>query len=187
MTPTKLLAFCSMFLLLFAVSCNDDEMPEPPEEPELITTLNYILTPTGGGDAVTLTYTDLDGEGSGAPVIVNGTLQNGTSYTGAITLLNETETPVESITEEISEEDEEHQFFFTTNNNNLSVSYDDMDGDGNPIGLASTLTTAQAGTTNLTIILRHEPAKDGTDVAAGDITNAGGETDIEATFEVTIQ
>ena len=35
--------------------------------------------------------------------------------------------------------------------------------------------------------LRHEPAKDASGVAAGDITNAGGETDIEVTFDVTVE
>ena len=34
----------------------------------------------------------------------------------------------------------------------------------------------------MTVILRHEPNKAGAGVSDGDITNAGGETDIEVTF-----
>jgi len=39
----------------------------------------------------------------------------------------------------------------------------------------------------VTITLRHEPAKDATGVSDGDITNAGGETDISVNFPVEIQ
>jgi hypothetical protein len=35
--------------------------------------------------------------------------------------------------------------------------------------------------------LRHEPNKDALNVASGEITNAGGETDIEVSFPVTIK
>ena len=35
---------------------------------------------------------------------------------------------------------------------------------------------------SMTVILRHEPDKAGAGVSDGDITNAGGETDIEVTF-----
>ena len=38
-----------------------------------------------------------------------------------------------------------------------------------------------------TITLRHEPAKTATGVSGGDITNAGGETDIEVVFDVTVE
>ena len=97
------------------------------------------------------------------------------------------ESPAEDITEEVKEEAEEHQFFFQTSINGLSVVYNDKDADDNPIGLSSTVTTSEAGSGNLTIILRHEPSKNASGVSAGDITNAGGETDIEVTFDVNVQ
>jgi len=75
-----------------------------------------------------------------------------------------------------------------------------MDADGNPVGLSSTLTTGAAGSGTLTVTLRHEPMKSATGVtlrhepmksatgvADGDITNAGGETDIEIVFPVDVQ
>lgn len=181
-------------MLLFVVasitftSCKKDidEVVIPNEE-ELITTVNYTLVPVGGGTTVTLTYKDLDGDGSGAPVITNGMLVANTAYNATIQVLNEQETPAEDITVEVQDEALEHQFFFQASTTNMSVAYDDMDADGNPIGIKSVLTTTAAGTGNLTIILRHEPAKTATGVAGGDITNAGGETDIEVTFEVDVQ
>ncbi len=63
-----------------------------------------------------------------------------------------------------------------------------MDGNGNPVGLTFNLTTGDATTGSVTIILRHEPMKDASGVSDGDITNAGGETDISVTItNVSVQ
>ena len=43
------------------------------------------------------------------------------------------------------------------------------------------------GSGTITVTLRHEPNKDAAGVSSGDIANAGGETDIEVTFNVEIQ
>ncbi|MGY8976762.1 MAG: hypothetical protein ACKVLJ_01235 [Cytophagales bacterium] len=185
----KPLVLSSIFIsLITIVSCSDD--PEDPiveNEEEVITTLTYTLTPSEGGSAVVLTYQDLDGDGAGEPTITNGTLSASTVYSGVLTLLNETEDPAESITEEIDEEDDEHQFFFSSTITDLQVAYADTDGDGNPVGLATTLTTSAAGLGTLTITLRHEPEKSASGVASGDITSAGGETDISVTFTITVE
>jgi hypothetical protein len=169
-------------------SCDKDD-PEIPNEEELITTVIYTLTPEGGGNAVEFRFTDLDGDGGDAPIISNGTLAANTTYSSVITLLNETETPAKDITEEVEEEAEEHQLFYEFSNMSFSGGFDyaDADGNGNPIGILTTFATGTPLTSDLTITLRHEPDKGAVGVAAGDITNAGGETDIEVTFEVTVQ
>ncbi len=181
----RLLAILFISSLAFTACDKDD--PEIPNEEELITTLFYILVPEGGGTTVTLTFRDLDGDGGNAPTITGGTLQANKTYAGAIRLLNEQESPAEEITEEIEEEDAEHQFFFTSSVSGLTISYDDSDGGGNPVGLKTKLTTTTAGSGNITIILRHEPNKTASGVSAGNIANAGGETDIEVTFNVNVQ
>ena len=187
MTPTKLLTFCALFFLFFATSC-EDEMPPPVEEPEeVITTLTYELVSEDGSDTVILTFKDLDGDGGAEPEITGGTLQSNTTYDGQITLLNESETPSENITEEVAEEDEEHQLFFSSTGDLVTVTYEDVDENSAPVGLVTKLTATVTGSTDLKITLRHEPAKDGENVAAGDITNAGGSTDIEVTFPVTVE
>jgi len=172
-----------MAIALLTTSCGDDEV-EIPEELEVITTLNYTLT--GGGTTVTLSFQDPDGDGGNAPTITSGTLAANTTYSGSIELRNDIEG--EDITEEIEEEDEEHQFFFQTTGG-ISVAYDaeDVDAEGNPVGLENVLTTGAAGDGTVTVILRHEPDKNASGVSDGDITNAGGETDIEVTFDVTVQ
>ncbi len=175
--------FC---LLLIISACNDDDV-DTGEGEELITTLTLTLTPANGGTPAIMTFQDLDGDGGNIPVVMEGTLDANTIYTSAVTFLNESESPAENITEEIEEEDEEHQVFYAASGINLSASYDDMDDNGNPIGLATTMQTGAASSGTLTVTLRHEPNKDASGVSDGDITNAGGETDIEVTFPVTIQ
>jgi len=171
---------------IIVLSCDPDS-PEPPNEEELITTLIYTLSPDDGGDDVEFVFRDLDGDGGVSPIVTTAPLQASTTYSGTITLSNETESPVEDITEEIREEDEEHQFFFASSLDDVTVAYGDADSDSNPIGLVTTLTTGDAGMGTLRITLKHEPEKSATGVSTGDITNAGGETDIEVTFNLDVQ
>ena len=120
-------------------------------------------------------------------MITLDTLAANTTYMGTITLLNEQEDPAEDITEEVEEEALEHQFFFQTTVSGLSVSYNDEDSEGNPIGLSTNVTTTNSGSGTLTITLRHQPDKSAANVSDGDITNAGGETDISVTFDVLVE
>jgi len=179
----------TVLLVTFVLSSCKKKKDDPiiPNEEEVITSLNYTLSPNGGGTPVVLSFQDLDGDGGNAPIITGGTLDSNKTYTGSLVLLNEQENPAGDITAEILEEDEDHQFFFKTNIAGLTVAYSDQDEDGNPVGLQSTATTAGTGNGTVTVILRHEPNKSATGVVNGDITNAGGETDIEVTFNVTVQ
>lgn len=175
----------AIFMTLLFVSCsNDDDNPEPVNEEEVITTMTITLSPNGGGTPVTLQTRDLDGDGPNAPVIdVSGNLTTGVTYNGAIVLLNETESPAENITEEVEEESDEHQFFYTVGGGlDVSTEYANFDGNANPLGTLFTLNVGTASTGTLTFTLRHEPTKPNTG-----LSDAGGETDITATFNVTIQ
>lgn len=176
-----------LFLSVFCfTSCGDDDV-EIINDEEVITNFTYTLVPDGGGDAVTLSFVDADGDGGGDPVITGGTLAANTVYNGTIALSNETTDPGEDITEEVKEEDDEHQFFFSSTINDITIAYTDFDADNNPLGLTTTLTTGNAGSGVLTIILKHEPMKFASGVSDGDITNAQGETDIKIDFDLTIQ
>jgi len=104
-------------------------------------------------------------------------------YYGSIVLLNETEDPAENMTEEIEEESLEHQFFYTIENGLDAITeYNDVDPDLNPIGLDFVLTANAVSSGSITFTLRHKPTKPNTG-----LEDAGGETDIEATFELSIQ
>ena len=182
----KLNAYFLIFALVFAFSCKKDDHDHA-HESELITTLRYTLVPASGGEPIVLTFKDLDGDGGNAPVITSGILAANTVYNGSLELLNESKTPSVNITTEIQTESTAHQFFFVVTGANFAVKYTDQDTKGKPLGLKSQLTTQQASTGKLQIVLRHEPNKDATDVANGVITNAGGETDIQVSFDVTIR
>ncbi len=175
-----------VLISLFFCACDPDE-PEIPVEPEVITTLNYTLTPSGGAPPVMLSFQDLDGDGGTAPSITGGIFAANQTYSGTIELLNESVDPADNITMEIEAEDDEHQFFYQTTVSDLSIAYTDQDDNGDPIGLTTTLTTGDVGSGSITIILRHQPDKSASGVSVGDISNAGGETDIEVTFPVSVQ
>ena len=177
-----------LFSVLLFTSCEKDD-PDIPNEEELITTLIYTLTPEGGGSPVEFRFKDLDGEGGNPPVYSLDTLMSNTNYSGVIILANDIVNPSMIISEEVLEEAEDHQFFYQFSNQSFSGGFDyaDADANGNPIGLLTSFATGTPLTTDLTITLRHQPNKSAVGVSSGDITNAGGETDIEVTFSVVIQ
>jgi len=184
----KVFCLLSGLVVLFVglSSCDKDD-PVIPNEEEVITTFIYQLTPQQGGSSIELKFVDSDGDGGQPPVYSSPKLQANTTYTGTITLLNELEKPVGNITEEVAAEGAEHQFFFATTVSGLSVAYTDKDVNGKPVGLKTTLTTKEAGSGKLKVVLRHQPDKSAKGVASGDITSAGGETDIEISFNIDVQ
>ena len=180
--PAKIFFLSLSAIAISSCSSSDDG---PVNEEEVITTVTTTLT--GGGQTITLTSRDLDGDGPDAPVItVSGNLAANTTYNGSISFLNETVTPADNITSEIAEEGVDHQLFYQLPASLGTFIYTDADLNGKPIGLTFTLTTANAGSGNLSVTLRHQPNKSATGVATGDITNAGGATDAQLTYPVVI-
>lgn len=187
----KFYALALVAALTFSSCSNDDDNADPVNEEELITTVTAIYTPVGGGTAVTLQYKDLDGEGANAPVLtISSAFEKNKTYNGAVTFKNELANPVEDITPEILEEGDEHQLFYqktgTLNPFTYGTATSNFDKNGKPIGLQSVFVTTDAASGTLTITLRHEPNKSAANVAAGDITNAGGSTDAEVSFPISV-
>ncbi|TAH18683.1 MAG: type 1 periplasmic binding fold superfamily protein [Cytophagales bacterium] len=183
----SMLVAMSMVAVLFSCS-KKEESPADGNESELITTVRLRFSE--GGTSQTFTYRDLDGAGGNAPVIDAIRLANGKNYSLELEVLDESNpSKIGNITEEIFEEGYEHQFFFTGTAaaNLLSLSYADKDKNNNPIGLKNSVMTKATGNGILTVILRHKPNKAGAGVANGQVANAGGETDIEVNFNVTVQ
>ena len=186
MKNLKRLAIVFVFASTF-VSCDkdDDEIVLPINEEEVITTVK--LTLTGGGQVITLTSKDFDGDGPDAPVVtVSNNLSANTTYTGQAEFLNELLTPAGNITEEIEEEGVDHQIFYQALAALGTFSYGDLDANGKPIGLSFTYTTSNTASGNLIVTLRHLPNKSAAGVASGDITNAGGSTDAEVVFPIVV-
>lgn len=181
MKAIKLIPLSILSIALFSCEPND---PVDPNEEELITTFNVDLE--ANGFTYTLNYTDLDGDGGNAPILTIDSLSANTTYSGSITLFNESETPTEEITPEVFDEANDHQFFFSSSGSSTFV-YSDQDDNGNPLGLSFEVTTGNTANETFTFVLRHKPDKSAAGVSSGDITNAGGETDIEVSFDVIIE
>lgn len=185
----KLLLISSALLIL--LSCKKDEdpvfTPPPTNENEVITSAELVFTDTENNEIYSWLYSDIDGDGGNQPVITADTLPANRSFSMTITLLNETENPVEDITTEIEDEADDHQFFFVNNNDiDITFEYADTDNNGFPVGLENTVTTGQTSTGDITVVLRHLPEKSAENVSEGDISNAGGGTDLEITFGAVI-
>lgn len=196
MKTVKFLAITA-FATLALTNCSDDntkvDIPIAVNEEELITTLTVTLTnDKDEKDIVTLYYQDLDGaEGAGEEKIeVSGPLTLGAKYNGEIEFLNESGKEVEDITEEVKEEGDEHQIFYSIKKDIASsVTYTDKDSNDKPIGLEFILTASETAVADggIVVTLKHEPKKDAEGVEDGDIKNAGGETDIEVSFDVAVE
>ena len=177
----KIFKYALLALPFLYFSCSDDDdnsIPEPINEEEVITTLNVYVN-----EILAMSSTDADGDGPLDPVATDGVLAVSTTYDVRLEFLNELEETPEDITEEIEEEDLDHQVFYSVGGDlNVGVEYANFDTDGNPLGTQVTLTTNEAGSGTITITLIHEPMKpnDGLD-------SAGGSTDIEVTFNVTVE
>lgn len=183
MKSLKLTLFVFLAFILF--SCSNDDSPSPVNEEEVITTVTVTLV--NGSNTIILKSQDLDGNGPNSPVVtVSGNLDANSTYLGTIEFLNELQNPAEDITLEIKEEGVDHQIFYQLANSLGSFSYDDVDDNGDPIGVEFTLSTGNAGSGTLTVTLRHEPNKDASGVSSGDITNAGGSTDAQINFPITV-
>ena len=179
----KLYTYALISSLIF-VSCSKDDDPVAVNEEEVITTMIVTLVPSDASTNVTLKTQDLDGDGPNAPVVtVSGNLKASLTYAGSVKFLNETETPAEDITLEVEEEADDHQLFYTVGSGlTMGVASTNNDSKGNPLGIKFDVKSLSASFGKLTFTLRHKPKKPNTGLA-----DAGGDTDIEATFDIVIE
>lgn len=180
------------------VSCSEQD-PVKEDVPELITKVELMFTPVGGGAPIKVSATDPDGEGvQGITVDGSISLLANSSYTLNLSLVNELaemSSPEYNITDEVEEEGNEHMFYFGWTENVFSdpagdgnidnrgdgVNYVDLDDGGLPIGLITTWTTGNPSTGTFRVILKHQPELKS--VTSGVDT---GETDLDVEFEVTV-
>jgi hypothetical protein len=166
-------------------------------EQEVITSMILTFTPAGGAPAITAEFDDPDGDGGELPTIQPIVLAPG-EYTLAVRLQNRFEDPPEEITDEVRDEQDEHLFLFTGSatapGGPIEQRYADMDTNGLPVGLESSV-TARAGTGSLVVTLRHMPPELPPEKAADTVEQArdrgidslGGSTDATVAFMVTVQ
>ncbi|CAN5126267.1 hypothetical protein BH09BAC1_BH09BAC1_13780 [soil metagenome] len=181
----KLLMLAIIATASFA-SCKkgDVENPHDINEEELITTVTLAFTDSANtANVLHFTFSDPDGAGGNGPTQFDTIkLQANTTYYVAITLLDESGTEVDTISNEVLEEGIDHQFFFHVTGASATITYTDSDDNGNPIGLQSKWVVGSIGTGTAQVILKHQP-----DVKAPAPGNETlGETDVEVDFPLVI-
>ena len=206
-TTITTIAMLAMLATAFT-SCKKDKKDEPApaapappaNEGELITTMKVILRDSTAHSTAIYEFKDLDGPGGNAAAFGGSnqsdsviTILSGHIYKASILLLDETKSPVDTISNEVEEEGADHMFFFnsitpqvatsyTVNlNGGTIIKYLDSDTNGRGIGL-ETLWTANPTSSAiepLKIELKHQPGvKDG--------TYSPGETDIQVDFKLIV-
>lgn len=191
--------------LLATTSCNkDDELivvpPAEENNPEVLTDIKLLFTNSSdANDVVEARAQDADGIGVEELEVLDPiNLDTSKTYILAMELFNNLKSPGEDIGEEIEEEDDEHQFFFSFNNDAFadpmgdgnidnpadSLRYNDMDDDGNPVGLSTTWTTSstQLSGGKFKVRLQHQPG-----VKTATSGSNDGDTDFELEFVLNIQ
>ena len=186
MNTNKLIILVLGAVALFQ-SCKKDKdevaTPAPPaNESEVITTLRITFTDSANtADVRTAEFRDPDGPGGVAYDRFDTIrLDSNRTYFATILLLNETASPVDTISNEVLDEADEHLFCFTPSGTSASVTVTDRDGNNLPIGLQSTWITTSAGSGTMNVSLHHQPG-----IKNGDC--ALGETDVEVLFVVEIE
>lgn len=185
----KNLLFIPAFAFL-VFGCKDND-PQKEDVPELITKVTLTFVPTSGSPVI-VTATDPDGDGI-QNIKQDGAikLQQNTNYTLSIQLINGLADPSSdeyNVTNEVESEGVEHQFYFSWTNDafaNTSVDYSlSKDANGLPLGLTtlwkSADKTVDAATFHVT--LKHQPG-----LKSSTSTINDGETDLDITFDLTVQ
>lgn len=190
------LLYAVLTLFIFTACEEDEAAPEEENEVEVFTDVKLVFTPAGGGAAVEAAAQDPDGAGVQELQVLGAiNLAANTSYTLTMVIENCLESPCELMNEEIEEEDEEHQFFFAfsddaftspAGNGNVDsasdpLNYNDVDGNGNSIGLNTSWTTGVASSGTFTVRLQHQP-----DVKTATSGATDGDTDFALTFNLNI-
>ena len=131
----KHLKFLAVVMLggLILAGCKKKNNEEENEE-ELITTVNVKLTAAGGATQ-TFTWKDVDGPGGNAPQINTIAIAPNTTYACAIEFLDESKTPAENITTEVSAEGADHQVYYEVTTAALTINGLNTDAGGLPLGM----------------------------------------------------
>lgn len=183
-------ALLTMITLSFTACKDEDKKPEKPATPsnptEIITTVKLMLEEEGSGNQVSATWKDADGDGPGQPVITPLALVAGKTYQGRVLLLDESKSPVDTISNEVEEEHNVHQFFYTLSGDvpsRITITKQDKDDNNLPVGLMTkvAVSAGSAAQGSLKVVLKHY---DGVNKSADESI---GDTDVDATFPLGIQ
>lgn len=180
----KTLLFFALLAVAFSACEKDPKDPDDPQTPdndgEVITTLKLVFTAIdANGSDFTATFRDSDGDGGNGPDIFDTIkLASNATYSVQIILLNETASPIDTISNEVAEENYDHLFCFTPAGANVTITRTDSDGKYE-VGLESKWETGAASSGTVQVVLKHQP-----DIKTGSCDP--GETDIDVLFPTVV-
>jgi hypothetical protein len=181
----KYLAIVLVTFTLF--NCKKGDEIEPTDDNELITRVDLIFTDSAN-KSTTFSFQDKDADSRTKPEKFDKIiLDKGKVYTLEIEVYDDSKTPAAVISDEIDEESDVHLFVFKSNPAGLlQTTLIDKDKNGLPLGLKSTVKTAETAVKGTyQVILKHQPELNGVKVKTG--KEEGGSTDIDLSFEVEVQ
>ena len=176
----------SVLLISLVYSCKKDKTnePIPINQSELITKVQLIFKDSITNNIVhTATFSDIDGPGGNVATIDSILLSSNTTYYMDIVVLDETKTPIDTVSNEVLDEGEVHLFVFSPNptSNFLVTNLLDLDINFKPIGLSTILRTSASGVGTYSVELRHFTS------AQAKADNLVYDTDISILFNVRLQ
>lgn len=182
--------FISLLSMFVVAACNKTKVEAPqPEEQELITTVRLNISNTEGFNKSFSYHVENGFETPTPGLVVKDSLILDTNgiYSVDLQLLNEKQNPAQNVTSEVIAEKDEHLFLYESTPaegaGSIIVRDGSIDNAGKPFNQTVKFVTSGAGNGTLTITLKHQP----TDKAAKTTKDAGGETDMQAVFNVRIR
>jgi hypothetical protein len=171
-------------ILISSCGITDHDHDDDHDHDYATTVIVSLVNQSNPADTIIAIWKDLDGPGGALPSIIDTiALQSNITYTGRITLYNESKNPKTDITAEIFEDSYEHQFFFTPSSNLLSFidwTITDKDRNNLPVGLTFEVKTKTGNGQNglINIVLSHY------DSMVKDGINKSLESDIDIEYPV---
>jgi len=199
----------ALTLALLVTACEGDDHGHD-DENEVISLVELTFTPMGGGAPLVFEFTDPDGDGGVSGVSDKIDLVVGVEYTLGVRFVNSLAEPPEDITDEVKGEAEDHFVFVlgdvagpasAGSSALVTHAYADSEsdyganavGDDLPVGLVNTITTKEAGTGKLRLILRHLPELNAQPQKTGDLPrelaegeDLPGSVDVDVSFDLVV-
>ena len=180
--------------ILLSVSCGKEATPEIDLLDEPVTTLNLTFKPIDSGESVVIfSFEDL-GNTSGVPASVSSDpLKTNTTYEVKADIVSRTRSAgsFKILTGAIDRAGTDYQLFMDVSPDNVfqDIAYTDMDSQGNPIGIETTVLTSERFTTGtLKVSLVQNPDKSVMYTIGNNVpNNTGGTVKLEAVFDLIIQ